>query len=324
VAATLGARCGGRHGDGAAGPGGPERPGAINALRRDLAGKVARGLRPDEEGCHPTVLVSWPNRIRGSPRPRRIGRRQLELAPTTMTGQASPTAPGTTPRPPRRWCRPVQDALAPLAADPDHGWRPSRPRRSRCRPGPGQDLEPGQRPGPDRSPARSPPPGPSPPSTPGPPWRHDQPQRRDGSKAPAAEPATGLLTPGRLPAATPGPTGLELPAGRHPGWRSWATAAMALADPRGPGRCHLQAIKRSRCTARPRTGAPSTTSASTSRRAWCGARRAPPRRSPAPARPAWRASVAPARGVGAAHRQGGRRIHLQPHRDQLRTAAAKR
>jgi IS5 family transposase len=45
---------------------------AISALRRDIAWKVACGLRLDDEGFHPTVLVSWRNRIRTSPRPRRI------------------------------------------------------------------------------------------------------------------------------------------------------------------------------------------------------------------------------------------------------------
>jgi hypothetical protein len=41
-------------------------------LRRDIAWKVACGLRLDDEGFHPTVLVYWRNRIRASQRPRRI------------------------------------------------------------------------------------------------------------------------------------------------------------------------------------------------------------------------------------------------------------
>jgi hypothetical protein len=45
---------------------------AISALRRDIAWKVACGLRLDDEGFHPTVLVYWRNRIRVSSRPRRI------------------------------------------------------------------------------------------------------------------------------------------------------------------------------------------------------------------------------------------------------------
>ena len=43
-----------------------------SALRRDIAWKVACGLRLDDEGFHPTVLVYWRNRLRASKRPRRI------------------------------------------------------------------------------------------------------------------------------------------------------------------------------------------------------------------------------------------------------------
>src|ERR671912_1256578 len=39
---------------------------AVSALRRDIAWKVACGLRLDDEGFHPTVLVYWRNRIRTS------------------------------------------------------------------------------------------------------------------------------------------------------------------------------------------------------------------------------------------------------------------
>jgi hypothetical protein len=45
---------------------------AVSALRRDIAWKVACGLRLDDEGFHPTVLVYWRNRIRRSQRPRRV------------------------------------------------------------------------------------------------------------------------------------------------------------------------------------------------------------------------------------------------------------
>jgi transposase-like protein DUF772 len=45
---------------------------AVSGLRRDIAWKVACGLRLDDEGFHPTVLVYWRNRIRRSARPRRI------------------------------------------------------------------------------------------------------------------------------------------------------------------------------------------------------------------------------------------------------------
>ncbi len=45
---------------------------AISALRRDIAWKVACGLRLDDEGFHPMVLVYWRGRLRASERPRRI------------------------------------------------------------------------------------------------------------------------------------------------------------------------------------------------------------------------------------------------------------
>jgi hypothetical protein len=45
---------------------------AASALRRDIAWKVACGLRLDDEGFHPTVLVYWRARLRASTRPRRI------------------------------------------------------------------------------------------------------------------------------------------------------------------------------------------------------------------------------------------------------------
>jgi hypothetical protein len=45
---------------------------AISALRRDIAWKVACGLRLDDEGFHPTVLVYWRARLRASARPRRV------------------------------------------------------------------------------------------------------------------------------------------------------------------------------------------------------------------------------------------------------------
>ena len=45
---------------------------AVSALRRDIAWKVACGLRLDDEGFHPTVLVYWRGRLRASDRPRRV------------------------------------------------------------------------------------------------------------------------------------------------------------------------------------------------------------------------------------------------------------
>jgi Transposase DDE domain/Transposase domain (DUF772) len=63
---------------------------AISALRRDIAWKVACGLRLDDEGFHPTVLVYWRNRIRSSPRPRRIFEavRQVVEATGVLRGRA--------------------------------------------------------------------------------------------------------------------------------------------------------------------------------------------------------------------------------------------
>ena len=45
---------------------------AASSLRRDIAWKIACGLRLDDEGFHPTVLVYWRDRIRASQRPKRI------------------------------------------------------------------------------------------------------------------------------------------------------------------------------------------------------------------------------------------------------------
>jgi Transposase DDE domain/Transposase domain (DUF772) len=62
---------------------------AISALRRDIAWKVACGLRLDDEGFHPTVLVYWRNRIRRSARPRRIFEavRQVVAQTGVLTGR---------------------------------------------------------------------------------------------------------------------------------------------------------------------------------------------------------------------------------------------
>ena len=62
---------------------------AISALRRDIAWKVACGLRLDDEGFHPTVLVYWRNRIRASPRPRRVFEavRQVVAATGVLKGR---------------------------------------------------------------------------------------------------------------------------------------------------------------------------------------------------------------------------------------------
>jgi Transposase DDE domain/Transposase domain (DUF772) len=62
---------------------------AISALRRDIAWKVACGLRLDDEGFHPTVLVYWRNRLRTSPTPRRVfdAVRQVAEATGVLSGR---------------------------------------------------------------------------------------------------------------------------------------------------------------------------------------------------------------------------------------------
>jgi hypothetical protein len=45
---------------------------SVSSYARNLWMKVACGLRLDDEGFHPTVLVYWRNRIRRSQRPRRV------------------------------------------------------------------------------------------------------------------------------------------------------------------------------------------------------------------------------------------------------------
>lgn len=45
---------------------------AVQAIRRDIAWKVAAGLSLADEGFHPTVLTLWRNKLRGSARPERI------------------------------------------------------------------------------------------------------------------------------------------------------------------------------------------------------------------------------------------------------------
>jgi hypothetical protein len=62
---------------------------AISALRRDIAWKVACGLRLDDEGFHPTVLVYWRARLRASARPWRIFEavRQVVQATGVLAGR---------------------------------------------------------------------------------------------------------------------------------------------------------------------------------------------------------------------------------------------
>jgi hypothetical protein len=58
-------------------------------LRRDIAWKVACGLRLDDEGFHPTVLVYWRARLRASQRPRRLleAVRQVVQATGVLAGR---------------------------------------------------------------------------------------------------------------------------------------------------------------------------------------------------------------------------------------------
>jgi IS5 family transposase len=62
---------------------------AISALRRDIAWKVACGLRLDDEGFHPTVLVYWRARLRASEQPRRVFEavRQVVQATGVLAGR---------------------------------------------------------------------------------------------------------------------------------------------------------------------------------------------------------------------------------------------
>ena len=57
--------------------------------------KVACGLRLDDEGFHPTVLVYWRNRIRRSQRPRRVFDAVREVVVATgVLGGAAPAGVG--------------------------------------------------------------------------------------------------------------------------------------------------------------------------------------------------------------------------------------
>jgi Transposase domain (DUF772) len=160
---------------------------AVSALRRDIAWKVACGLRLDDEGFHPTVLVYWRKRLRGSLRPRRIfeavrqvveatgvlagrGRRVLDstiledavatqdtvtqparssLAPTTTTGRASPDCDWDDPQAKQALVSGlVNDALALLAVVADLELGAEQAEAvALLALVAGQDVEPGERPG---------------------------------------------------------------------------------------------------------------------------------------------------------------------------------
>ena len=116
---------------------------AISALRRDIAWKVACGLRLDDEGFHPIVLVYWRNRIRTSPRPQRILQavRQVVEQGGGLSGSTGGcwTPPSWRTRSPPGHCHPADrrdpsgppaGGLRPARREHDHprGWRHSRVR----------------------------------------------------------------------------------------------------------------------------------------------------------------------------------------------------
>ena len=77
--------------------------------------KVACGLRLDDEGFHPTVLVYWRNRIRRSQRPRRVfdAVREVVEATGVLAGRRRRVLDSTVRR-----TRPPPKVLMPLAGRP--------------------------------------------------------------------------------------------------------------------------------------------------------------------------------------------------------------
>jgi hypothetical protein len=337
---------------------------AVSALRLDIAWKVACGLRLDDEGFHPTVLVYWRARLRASEWPRRIfeavrqvveatgvlkgrGRRVLD---STILEDAVATQDTVTQLvaairrvrrlvPPARqvelaahdydrpgkpdcaWDDPearqalvsglVNDALAVLAAVGEVELDAEQAEAvALLALVAGQDVEPGERPGSWRIARRVAQDRVI--SVVDPQARHarkSSAHKRDGYKGHlAAEPESGLVTECALTAANvamdPPGSGCWLVSSR--GLRCWEIRPTAVGRP--ARRCVPPATSRrssrSHSRARCRAGSPSTTSASTGMAAWFGARRASRRRSPARAGSASRASVGPARYVGAAPPQG--------------------
>src|SRR6266536_2878512 len=173
----------------------------VSALRRDIAWKVACGLRLDDEGFHPTVLVYWRNRLRTSSRARRgFGAVRQGVAATGVLNDALA----------------VLEAVAALALDNEQAEAVALLALVA-----GQDVEPGERPGTWRIARRVA--NDRVISTVDPQARHTRKSsahKRDGYKAHiAAEPSSGLVTECALTAATApdGPTGVELLADEQPG-----------------------------------------------------------------------------------------------------------
>jgi hypothetical protein len=219
---------------------------AISALRRDIAWKVACGLRLDDEGFHPTVLVYWRARLRTSDRPRRIfdavrqvveatgvlaGRRRRVLDSTVLADAVATqdtitqlvAAIRRVPQAKQALVSGlVNDALAVLAAVADAKLDAEQAEAvALLALVAGQDVEPSDRPGSWRIARRVAKDRVI--STVDPQARHTRKtsaQRRDGYKGHiATEPESGLVTEGALTAANApdGPTGVELLADEPPG-----------------------------------------------------------------------------------------------------------
>ncbi len=327
---------------------------AVSALRRDLAWKVACGLRLDDEGFHPTVLADWRARLHASSRSRRVfdavaqvvqatgvlkgrGRRVLD---STILEDAVATQDTVTRlvaairrvrrlvgrareldltahdyerpgKPECAWDDPqakqalvsglVNDARAVLAAVAEVALEAEQAEAvALLALVAGQDVEADQRPGSWRIARRVA--ADRVISTVDPQARHTRKtsaHKRDGCKGHlAAEPQTGLVTECALTAATvaDGPTGVGLVAAEAPGLEVLGDTHYGSGQTRAaPRAATRRRSSRSPCPARCRAGAPSTTSRSTLRPARPGARRAIPRRSPARAGPASRATASAAR-----------------------------
>src|SRR6266540_3076901 len=130
-------------------------------------------------------------------------------------------------------------------------------------------------------------------------------QRRDGDKGHiAAEPESGLVSECALTAATApdGPTGVELLADEPAGLEVLGDTHYGSGETRAALRAagHLQTIKPIPLASAVPVGSPSTTSASTPRLGRSGARPVPPPRSPRPGGPASPAGARPAHCASAA------------------------
>src|SRR6266568_5515588 len=248
---------------------------AISALRRDIAWKVACGLRLDDEGFHPTVLAYWRNRLWASSRPRRIfdAVGQVVAATGVLKGQCRRVLDSTILEDAvatqdtvtqlvaaiRRVRRLVAAAREVELGAHDYGrhgkpvcaWDDPQAKQALALLAlvAGQDVEPGERPGSwriARKVAKD-----RVISTVDPQARHTRKtsaHKRDGYKAHiAAEPASGLVTECALTAANvaDGPTGVGLLAGEAPGLEVLGDSGYGSGATRAALRAagHLQTIK---------------------------------------------------------------------------------